>query len=73
MIPASPPPSVLDGMRVAAQAAEQLARQQRVLHFERDSTTGRVAVEVRDHEGNTLATIPPSAVLDIAAGLPWKA
>jgi hypothetical protein len=64
-IPASPPPAVLEEMRVAAQAAERLVQHQRALRFQRDSTTSRVVVEVRDVEGNTLTTIPPSAS-------PWK-
>jgi hypothetical protein len=71
-IPASPPPAVLEEMGVAAQAAERLVQEQRALHFQRDSTSRRVVVEVRDIQGNTLTTIPPSAVLEMAAGAPLK-
>jgi hypothetical protein len=68
-IPATPPPAVLEELRVAAGAAERLVQHQLALHFQRDSTTGRVVVEVRDVDGNTVTTIPPSAVLAIASGL----
>jgi hypothetical protein len=68
-LPGSPPPAVLDEVGAAATRAEQLAAQQRELHFERDSHTGRVVIQVRDlSSGEVIRTIPPSDALDVLAG-----
>jgi flagellar protein FlaG len=67
-LPASPPPSVLEDMHVAARVADQLRAQARELHFE--VTSGGVAVEVRDLEGNVIREIPPAKALEVAAGAP---
>jgi hypothetical protein len=68
-LPGSPPAAVLDEVGAAATRAEQLADQQRELHFETDKTTGRVVVQVRDlSSGQVIRTIPPSHALDVLAG-----
>lgn len=71
-VPASPPAEVVQEMRAAAHAADELARQERELHFERDPASGKLIVQVRDLDGNVLRTVPPSAVLDLAAGKPLE-
>ncbi|HET8977306.1 MAG TPA: flagellar protein FlaG [Solirubrobacteraceae bacterium] len=67
-IPASPPPEVLDAMGTAADAYERMKTAGRRLHFATDPATGRLTVQVLDPEGNVVTTLPPSKVLDIAAG-----
>jgi hypothetical protein len=66
-LPASPPPAVLEDMHVAARVAEELHEQKRELHFE-VTRSGRVAVQVRDLDGNVIRTIPAAKALDIAGG-----
>jgi hypothetical protein len=68
-LPASPPPSVLEDMHVAARVAEDLRAQKRELHFEATSG-GRVIVQVRDLDGNVIRTILPAKALDVASGAP---
>jgi uncharacterized FlaG/YvyC family protein len=68
-VPATPPPLVLDEVGAAAERAEQLAAEQRELHFERDSATGRIIVQVRDlSTGEVIRTIPPSKAMDVLSG-----
>jgi flagellar protein FlaG len=68
-VPATPPPAVLDAVGAAADRADQLAADQRELHFERDQTTGRVIIQVRDlRTGEIVRTVPPSKALDILSG-----
>jgi hypothetical protein len=67
-LPASPPPTVLDAIAVAAGAYAQLAADGREARFEIDPRTGRVTVEVRDFAGNLLSIGPPSLALALAAG-----
>jgi flagellar protein FlaG len=67
-IPAKPPVDVLAEIDRAAARAEELARANRELHFEKDPSSGRIVVQVRDLEGNILRTIPPSAALDMMSG-----
>ncbi|HZE14544.1 MAG TPA: flagellar protein FlaG [Mycobacterium sp.] len=67
-IPASPPPEVLDAMGTAADAYDRMKTAGRRLHFETDPATGRLTVQVLDPEGNVITTLPPSKVLDLAAG-----
>ena len=66
-LPASPPPAVLEDMHVAARVAEELHEQKRELHFEVTSS-GRVAVQVRDLDGNVIRTIPAAKALEVAGG-----
>jgi flagellar protein FlaG len=68
-LPASPPPAVLEDMHAAARVVEELHAQARELHFE-VLDSGRVAVQVRDLEGNVIRTIPPAKALEVAAGAP---
>ena len=70
-LPASPPPSALEDMHVAARVFEELRAQQRELHFE-SAGNGRVVVQVRDLEGNVIRTIPPAQALEVAAGAPLE-
>ena len=70
-IPAAPPPEVQAEIGVAADRADELAVENRELHFERDEVTGRVIVQVRDlASGEVIRTIPPSHALDVLAGRP---
>jgi hypothetical protein len=68
-LPASPPPAVLEDMHVAARVAEELRSQKRELHFEL-MPSGRVAVQVRDLDGNVIRSIPGREALDVAGGAP---
>lgn len=71
-IPASPPPEVLEAMSVAGRVAQELHETGRELRFTPPSegSNGRVRVDVCDLDGNVLRTIPPSELLDVAAGAP---
>lgn len=68
-VPAAPPAEVLDAVGAAADRADQLAAANRELHFEKDPTSGRVIVQVRDlSTGEVVRTIPPSHALDVMSG-----
>ena len=67
-LPASPPPEVQDAIGVAADAYDRLAAIGRELRFNVNESTGEVAITVHDADGNQLATLSPSEVLDIASG-----
>jgi hypothetical protein len=67
-LPASPPEEVRNAVGAAAARAAELRAQNRELHFEKDPSSGRVIIEVRDLAGNVIRTIPPSRALDIMAG-----
>ena len=67
-IPPTPPPDVIVEVHRAAARAEELAKANRELHFEKDPTSGRIVVQVRDLSGTVLRTIPPSAALDVMSG-----
>lgn len=69
-IPAVPPEDALREVDRAAARAEELWRDKRELHFAMDDDSGRVIVQVRDHEGRVIRTIPPSEALDIMSGRP---
>jgi hypothetical protein len=66
--PATPPPDLAAEMEVAARRYDELQEQNRELHFEMHD--GRLVVQVRDTDGNVIREVPPSAVLDVAAGGP---
>ena len=68
--PAGPPPQVLAEMRRAAKRYEELRAQERQLHFASDPSSGRVAVEVRDLDGNVVRTISPRQALAVISGAP---
>jgi FlaG protein len=68
VIPASPPPKVLDEVGAAWERAAELAADNRELHFRRDERSGRLIIEVRTLDGEVLRTIPPSRVFDVMAG-----
>jgi hypothetical protein len=67
-VPAAPPLEVRDAIGAAAARAAELRAENRELHFQKDPTSGRVIVQVRDLAGNVIRTIPPSRALDIMAG-----
>ena len=67
-LPAHPPDEVLDEIGAAADRVDELAAQNRELHFRKDKDTGRVIVEVRDLDGNVIRVIPPSSALEIMSG-----
>ena len=68
VIRASPPPDVLAEVDAAGARAEELAAQNRELHFARDEATGRTIIQVRTLDGEVLRTIPPSEMLDVMSG-----
>jgi hypothetical protein len=68
--PSSPPPEVLDELRGAAQAWENLRAQGHELHFGHDEQTGRIAIELRDREGNSVRDVSPSEALELVGGKP---
>ena len=64
-VPAVPPPDVLEQVSAAARCVEEMARNNRELHFHADEHSSRIIIEVRDMAGNVLKTIPPSKALDL--------
>jgi hypothetical protein len=68
VIPASPPLEALAEVDAAWERAQQLAGENRELHFACDKETGRVIIEVRTLDGQVLRTIPPSKALSVAGG-----
>jgi flagellar protein FlaG len=77
-IPAVPPPDVLEQVSAAARCVEEMARNNRELHFHADEHSSRIIIEVRDMAGNVIKTIPPSKALDLmtagaAKGGQWLA
>jgi hypothetical protein len=68
--PSSPPPEVLDQMATAATAYENLRAQGHELHFSHDTQSGRIAIELRDRDGNSVRDVSPSEALEIAGGKP---
>ena len=67
-IPASPPPELAAEIDRAAQRADELQAEGRQLRFRVDDRSGRVKVEVLDHDGNVVHQLPLTEVLDVAAG-----
>jgi uncharacterized FlaG/YvyC family protein len=48
---------------------EELASRRLSLHFEYDDALNQVRVQVTNAEGKVVREIPPSTLLDIAAGI----
>jgi uncharacterized FlaG/YvyC family protein len=67
-VPPAPTPEAREMVDKAAERVQELATQNRELHFSRDEASNRVVIEVRDLEGNVLKTIPPAKALDIMSG-----
>jgi FlaG protein len=67
-LPSSPPDEVLDAIGAAADRADELAANNRELHFEVDEDSKRVIIQVRDLDGNVIRTIPPKHALDVMSG-----
>jgi hypothetical protein len=68
-IPATPPPEVLEALDNAARVLEELASRRLSLHFEYDDAINQVRVQVTNEDGKVVREIPPSTLLDIAAGI----
>jgi uncharacterized FlaG/YvyC family protein len=66
MIPLSPPPEVLQQVRAAQRAVDDMMSRGRQLHFEMDGA--RVKILLQDLDGNVIREIPPSRALEIATG-----
>lgn len=64
------PPELRVQVRDASRRWEELRAMGRELRFEQDPDSGRLVVEVRDLEGRVISKLPPSSVLEIAAGAP---
>src|ERR1700741_4609991 len=64
---ASPPPEVSAEVRDAARAATRLPELGRERRFEHGDD-GRLKVEPRDTEGNTLRSVPTAEIFDFAEG-----
>jgi flagellar protein FlaG len=67
-VPPAPTPEARQMVDKAAERVQELAKQNRELHFSRDESSNRVVIEVRDLEVNVLKTIPPAKALDIMSG-----
>jgi hypothetical protein len=65
--PEWPPQRVWREVDDAAQVWDDLHEQGCEVHFEIDEQSGRLAIEMRDLEGNVLETLSPSDALAIAA------
>ena len=67
-VPPAPTPEARELVAKAAEVVQKLHENNRELHFEKDHETGRVIIEIRDLDGNTLKTIPPKNALDFLTG-----
>ena len=67
-VPPAPTPEARELVAKAAEVVQKLHDNNRELHFETDHETGRVIIEVKDLDGNTLKTIPPKHALDFLTG-----
>jgi FlaG protein len=67
-IPATPPDEVRAQVEAAAKRAEELAANNRELHFAKDAETGRIVIQVRQLDGRVVRTIPPSHALALMTG-----
>ncbi len=67
-LPASPPPELSKEIAAAARAYEDLLASGRRLHFDFESQSGRLKIELSDRDGNVLCTVSPPRALAIAAG-----
>jgi hypothetical protein len=66
--PEWPPASVWREVDAAAQVWDELQAHGRELHFVLDEDSGRLAIEMRDLDGNLLSTVSPAEALAIASG-----
>ena len=65
--PEWPPQRVWREVDDAARVWDDLHKQGCEVHFELDEESGRLAIEMRDLDGNVLETLSPSDALAIAA------
>jgi hypothetical protein len=70
--PEWPPQRVWREVDDAAEVWDDLHARGRQVHFEIEEATGRLAIEMRDLDGNVLETLSPSETLAIAAGSPGR-
>jgi FlaG protein len=66
--PSSPPPELQHDFATAQQVAAELESRQVNLHFDVDSDTGRVRVELIGSSGEVLREIPATHLLDALSG-----
>src|ERR1700743_572477 len=64
---ASPPPEVSAEVRDAARAATRLHELGRELRFDHGDD-GRIQVDLRATDGNTLPSVPPAEIFEFAEG-----
>jgi hypothetical protein len=67
-VPASPPPEVLAEIAAAGATYDRLWEQGRRVHFELDSVTGRLSIQLLDVAGNLLGPVSPSRLLEVVSG-----
>ncbi len=67
-IPATPPPEVLADLDRAAQVLNELSRRNVALHFEVDSQSKRIRVQVLDGDGRVVREIPATRLMDVLSG-----
>jgi FlaG protein len=72
-IQGAPPPEVLDALDNAARVLEELASRRLSLHFAYNDTIDQVRVQLTNEHGKVVREIPPSTLLDIAAGVQQQA
>lgn len=70
---AGPPAELLEVLDTAARVLEELAAKRISLHFDYDERANRVRVQVVSGDGRLVREIPPSVLVDIAAGAPVPA
>jgi hypothetical protein len=66
-VPPFPAPEARAQVDRAADRVDELAAQNRELHFTHDESN-RLVVQVRDLDGNVMKTVPPSKALDVMSG-----
>jgi hypothetical protein len=67
-VPPVPTPQARAAVDRAAARVDELADQNRELHFTHDEATNRLVVQVRDLDGNVTNTISPTKALDVMSG-----
>jgi hypothetical protein len=66
-----PPPEVLEQIAAAGSIEVQLRESGRQLRFTR-AEDGRTRVEIHDHKGNSLRTLPTAEAFEVAVGKPLE-
>lgn len=66
-----PPPEVLEQITAAGTIEAQLRESGRQLRFTR-AEDGRTRIEIHDHKGNSLRTLPTAEAFEVAVGKPLE-